>query len=242
MSARKKKTAPKKRRTVADLEKALAELAHEVSGMKDGHHFERNAVRQLIKRLQARVDELELKLPHVCLLASRLEKLEKLAKAMGPLWKTQSGHTRPITMLSTCHLRTLLTGGWVRQSMREAIESELRRREIDDEWRAKDKVSAEALAAIAESFNAHLPEVNVVGDKLVFGTSEYLRAKKEEAEIEEAARDARLDAEVAAFADLCKRERLDRERKHAKAYARKRVGFYKRLRASWIAFRNSEAE
>jgi hypothetical protein len=68
-----------------------------------------------------------------------LDGAEVLATCMGPLWTTQDGHRRPLSMLSTEHLENLVNGRWLEQlpvSGRFA-QNELARRKIDTDMRKK---------------------------------------------------------------------------------------------------------
>ena len=53
--------------------------------------------------------------------------------ALGPLWTTQAGHRRPLSMFSTEHLMNLVDGHWLDRlpDHKSYAKSELLRRQID---------------------------------------------------------------------------------------------------------------
>lgn len=125
----------KRRTTVADLERALAGLVNLLGGLEnDPHQFgiqkDLTWVRHDIRVLSNQVKELES-------LKVDVMELKKVAHAVGPLWKTQQGQVRPITMLSTDHLQNILGGDFGTLGLRMRIGEEIKRREIDAQWRRK---------------------------------------------------------------------------------------------------------
>ena len=65
-------------------------------------------------------------------------KIKRLMEALGGvLWKDVHGVLRPITLLSTSHLKNILAGGFAKgHSTRLLIASELKRREVDRRYRS----------------------------------------------------------------------------------------------------------
>jgi len=76
-------------------------------------------------------------------LARAMERITKLegqlatVNALGPMWKTRSGYARPMCVLSTNHLRSILDGTWGSGAERTYAANEVARREEDAQWREK---------------------------------------------------------------------------------------------------------
>ena len=62
------------------------------------------------------------------------QKVDRYAKALGPIWRTQQGDRMPMALLSTDHLKNISNYRATGCEAREFAEKELRRREIDEEW------------------------------------------------------------------------------------------------------------
>ena len=65
--------------------------------------------------------------------------------ALGPIWTTAAGHSAPMALLSTSHLRNILEGGFARsETVQEFAERELERRGNDAEWREREAMGERA--------------------------------------------------------------------------------------------------
>ena len=88
---------------------------------------------------QARISRLEKQVQEEAVARRELKiYLSQYIDALGPLWTTQAGHRRPLSMLSTDHLQRLVDGGWLPHHTtkhRDFAEQELWRRTIDVRFR-----------------------------------------------------------------------------------------------------------
>lgn len=114
---------------------AFTELARDIKDIRRVQEKRDNNTVDLITTLQQQIKQLE----HSN--SERLQEnraLEEVVKTLGPLWKTQAGHTVPMALLSTPHLQQLIGGTWVHSvDSRRFIRKELKRREEDRKWREK---------------------------------------------------------------------------------------------------------
>lgn len=73
-----------------------------------------------------------------------LSNVHTVLDTLGPLWKTRAGHTRPIALLSTSHLKALQSGTVVYSpATSDFIREELARRTEDKKWRVAQGDSEE---------------------------------------------------------------------------------------------------
>lgn len=87
-------------------------------------HDAQSANRARVTRLQREVQELNVV-------------LRQYTDALGPMWTTAQGHSMPLRLLSTPHLKNILDGGFGTSETDSFIRRELERRRIDTDWRVR---------------------------------------------------------------------------------------------------------
>jgi len=108
-------------RLTRDTNSDVRRVRNEVNVLADAHRARSTKV----MRLQREVEELGLL-------------LRQYADALGPIWTTAQGHQMPLRLLSTSHLRNIKEGNFGSMSVRDFVDRELERREIDSQWRARE--------------------------------------------------------------------------------------------------------
>lgn len=64
--------------------------------------------------------------------------LRNYTDTLGPIWNTAQGHRMPMRLLSSSHLNNIVEGGFGSYEARDFASTELERRRIDTDWRARE--------------------------------------------------------------------------------------------------------
>jgi len=106
---------------------------------------------------------------------SSLANMDRVTTGLGgTMWRTQEGHSRWIAVLTTQHLESILRGGFGTPKSRDDIRVELKRRQIDREYREGERKPETQDEMARKALDEHACDVLGRGLQIIYHEGEPL--------------------------------------------------------------------